>query len=75
MVKMMADMGIKKEVLVDNSDSHMADLLIQGISMGSINMEKKIDDYKDKLDSKDINYAKDFLKFEQEKIEELKNYL
>ena len=34
-----------------------------------------IDDYKDKLDSKDINYAKDFLKFEQEKIEELKKYL
>lgn len=75
MAKMMADMGIKKEVIVDNSDSHMADLLIQGISMGSINMEKKIDDYKDKLDSNDINYAKDYLKFEQEKIEELKNYL
>ena len=75
MVKMMANMGIKKEVLNDNSDSHMADLLIQGISMGSINMEKKIDDYKDKVPSKDIRYAKKFLKFEQEKIEELKKYL
>lgn len=75
MSKMMAKMGIKKEVLVDNSDSHMADLLIQGISMGSINMEKKIDDYKDKIPSKDLKYAKKFLKFEQEKIEELKKYL
>ena len=75
MVKMMANMGIKKEVLNDNSDSHMADLLIQGISMGSINMEKKIDYYKDKVPSKDIRYAKKFLKFEQEKIEELKKYL
>ena len=31
----------------------MADLLIQGISMGSINMEKKIDNYEDKC-----NYLK-----------------
>lgn len=75
MGKMMANMGIKKEVLNDNSDSHMADLLIQGISMGSINMGKKIDDYKDKVPGKDIRYAKKFLKFEQEKIEELKKYL
>lgn len=75
MGKMMANMGIKKEVLNDNSDSHMADLLIQGISMGSINMEKKIDDYKDDVPGKDIRYAKKFLKFEQEKIEELKKYL
>ena len=72
---MMANMGIKKEVISDNSDSHMADLLIQGISMGSINMEKKIDDYKDIVPGKDIRYAKKFLKFEQEKIEELKKYL
>lgn len=75
MSKMMANMGIKKEVISDNSDSHMADLLIQGISMGSINMEKKIDDYKDIVPGKDIRYAKKFLKFEQEKIEELKKYL
>ena len=75
MGKMMANMGIKKEVITDNSDSHMADVLIQGISMGSINMEKKIDDYKDKILGKDLRYAKKFLKFEQEKIEELKKYL
>ena len=73
--KLMANMGIKKEVINDNSDSHMADLLIQGISMGSINMEKKIDDYGDKVSKEDIDYAKDFLKFEQDKIEELKKYL
>ena len=75
MVKMMANMGIKKEVLNDNSDSHMADLLIQGISMGSINMEKKINDYKDLVSGKDIRYAKKFLKFEQSKIEQLKEFL
>ena len=74
-VKMMANMGIKKEVVMDNSDSHMADLLIQGISMGSINMEQKISNYKDSLSFKDLRYAKKFYKFEKEIIEELKKYL
>lgn len=74
-VKMMANMGIKKEVVMDNSDSHMADLLIQGISMGSINMEQKISNYKDSLSFKDLRYAKNFYKFEKEIIEELKKYL
>lgn len=74
-VKMMANMGIKKEVVMDNSDSHMADLLIQGISMGSINMEQKISNYKDSLSFRDLRYAKKFYKFEKEIIEELKKYL
>ena len=72
---MMANMGIKKEVLIDNSDSHMADLLIQGISMGSINMEQKISNYKDSLSFRDLRYAKKFYKFEKDIIEELKKYL
>ena len=75
MVKMMANMGIKKEVLNDNSDSHMADLLIQGISMGSINMEKKIKDYESEVSEEELNYAKEFLYFQQQTIEELKKYL
>ena len=44
--KMMANMGISKEVKNDNSDSAIADLLIKGVSMGTIDMEKKIKQYK-----------------------------
>ena len=73
--KMMANMGIKKEVSSDNSDSHIAEVMIQGISMGSINMEKKIDNYKDKLDHGDIKYAKKFLDYEKDCIVKLKEYL
>ena len=40
--KLMASMGIQKEVKGDNSDAAMAEMLIQGISMGSIEMEKQI---------------------------------
>lgn len=75
MSKMMAGMGIKKEVINDNSDSSMADLLIQGISMGSINTEKKIKDYDKDLDNDQLKFAKDFLKFQQKSIDELKKYL
>ncbi|MBR3117470.1 MAG: hypothetical protein IKF36_06355 [Bacilli bacterium] len=73
--KMMANMGIKKEVSSDNSDSHIAEVMIQGISMGSINMEKKIDNYEDKLDHGDLKYAKKFLDYEKDCIEKLKEYL
>ena len=73
--KFMANMGIKKEIGNDNSDSHMAEVLIQGISMGSINMDKKISDYEKKVNQEDIDYARSFLKYQEASIEKLKKYL
>lgn len=73
--KFMAGMSINKEVKSDNSDSAIADMLIQGISMGSIDMTKKIKTYKEEVSKTDLNMAKDFLKFQEKTIEELKNYL
>lgn len=73
--KMMAKMGIKKEVLHDNSDGSIADMLIKGISMGSLDMEKKITQYKESVNKKTLALAQDFLKFQQNTIEELKTYL
>ena len=73
--KLMASMGIQKEVKGDNSDAAMAEMLIQGISMGSIEMEKQIKNYKDHVDKDDMKLAKKFLKFQEKAIEELKKYL
>ena len=73
--KMMSSMGISKEVMTDNSDSAISDMLIQGISMGSIEMEKKVKAYKDKVDKASLTLAKEFLHFQQKTIEELKKYL
>ena len=72
--KLMASMGIQKEVKGDNSDAAMAEMLIQGISMGSIEMEKQIKNYKDRVDKDDMKLAKKFLKFQEKAIEELKKY-
>ena len=68
-------MGIKKEVLHDNSDASIADMLIKGISMGTIDMEKKIENYKENVDKENLKLAKDFYQFQQENIEELKKHL
>lgn len=73
--KMMAKMGINKEVNSDNSDSAIADLLIKGVSMGTIDMEKKIKDYKQEASDKDLALANDFLKFQEKTIDIFKEYL
>ena len=74
--KVMANMGIDKEVKDDNSDSAISDMLIKGVSMGSIDLEKKLKKYKDKeIDDKVLELANDFKKFQDDIIEKLKEYL
>lgn len=75
MTKMMSKQGIKKEVSDDNSDASIAHMLIQGLTMGVVDIETKIKNYGDAVD-KDINkMANDYLEFQQEEIEKLKKYL
>ncbi len=73
--KMGAKMGIKKEVKSDNSDVAIADMLIKGISMGSIDIEKRITNYKEVVNKKYLDFASEFLKFQQKTIEDLKTFL
>ena len=75
MAKMMAGVNIKMEVMSDNSDSAIADMLIKGISMGSIDMEKKISAYKESVSKEDLNFAEDFLKFQERVIDDMKKYV
>ena len=73
--KMMSSMGVSMEVNNDNSDSAIADMVIQGISKGSIEMKKKIEAYKDQVSNEYLKLAKEFLKFQEKSIDELKKYL
>lgn len=75
MTKMMSSMGVTKEVNKDNSDSAIADMLIKGISIGSIEMERKIKDYSKEVDKKILKLAEDFLEFQANSIEKLKEFL
>lgn len=75
MAKMMSKMGIKKEVLSDNSDSKIAQMLTQGLTMGVTQIAAKIDSYKDVISKNHMELAKDYKKFQENSIEKLKSYL
>lgn len=75
MANVMSKMSIKKEVQKDNSDSSMADMLIQGLNMGNLDIEKRISNFEKQIDKKVLNLAKEFKKFGEDYIEILKSYL
>ena len=75
MAKVMSSMGIFKEVLTDNSDAAIADLLIQGLSMGEIEIKKRVDSASDDINKDVLKLAKEFLKFQKKTQKDLKKYL
>lgn len=75
MSKMGASMGIKMETRKDNSDAAIAHMLIQGITMGTLDISTKIKNYKNVADKSNIKLAEDYLKTLECQIEELKKYL
>ncbi len=66
--------GIKKEVNNDNSDAAIAGMLIQGLSMGIIEIEKKLTVYSN-CEKKIVKIALDFKTFQEEYIVKMKEYL
>lgn len=73
--KMGASIGIKKEVKKDNSDAAIAHILIEGLTMGIVDISSKINNYKNEADKKFISLAKDYLKFQEDTVKELKEFL
>lgn len=73
--KMGASMGIKKEVKEDNSDAAIAHMMIEGLTMGTVDISSKIKNYERDSDKDILALAKKFLKFQEESIEFLKKYL
>lgn len=71
--KMMTWYGIEMKTMVDESDSKIADLLLQGTNMGIIEGRKLLNN---KKVDKDINKLLDtFVKLQEEYVEILKKYL
>lgn len=75
MAQVMSKMDMKMEVKKDNSDSNIAGILTEGFTMGIINMNKKIDAYRDDCDNSIIELALDIVKFQEKEIKNLKSYL
>lgn len=75
LAKMEASMMMKMDVMKDNSDANIAHLLTQGLTMGVVDITSKIDRFKKDAEGKNLKLAKDYLKFQQESIDFLKEYL
>ena len=75
MAKMSSDIGMTIETMKDNSDPAIAAMLIEGLTMGTVEMNIKIDKYK-KTNKKDIlQIAHNLLEFQENEIEKLKTFL
>lgn len=75
MADISSSIGMNMEFMKDNSDAKIADMLIRGFTMGNIEIDKKIDKFKDDADKDIIKLAKELKKFGEENIELLKPYL
>ncbi|MGN8912790.1 hypothetical protein [Anaerofustis butyriciformans] len=65
---------IKMETIKDKSVEHLAGMMMQGSTMGIVQITKKIRDYKDS-DKRVVNLAKELLEIEEQNFYELKKYL
>ncbi len=67
--------GITIETLKDNSDCALAQMLIEGLTMGVVSITTKISQYSKVADKRVIKLAKEFLVFQEKEIEKLKTYM
>lgn len=63
------------EFMKDNSDSKVADTLIQGYNMGVIEVTKKIKKFKGKASKEVINLLEDYKKMLENSIKDIKGFL
>ena len=73
MEKMMTWYGIQKDTILDDSTSKLADMLINGTTMGIIEGRKILNNKK--MDSKVHNLCEEYVKVQEKYVEKLKKYL
>lgn len=70
-----AKMKMRKDVDKDNSDSKISDIIIQGLVMGIIDINKRLDNYKNEVNKELIKLGNNLIEFQQVSIDKLKTYL
>lgn len=73
--KIATKMGIKKEIKKDNSDSAVAHMIIEGLTIGVIDIESLICKYDKEADKKVLKFMKEYLEFNKKQVETYKEYL
>jgi hypothetical protein len=76
MAKMGVKMGVMMNTMMDNTSSHIADMMIQGATMGITDTTKLVRENENSSCSEEaIALAKKIIKYEEESIERLKEFL
>lgn len=75
MASIMTKMGTDMEFKRDNSDSKIAETLIQGYNMGLIDITKKLKMYKDDASKEIVKLAEEYETMMKKGIEDIKGFL
>lgn len=75
LVKASSYVGINLELMRDNSDSKIADMLIQGFTMGVLEITRKLKKFHDKINKEERTIAENLIDFQNKQIKILKKYL
>ena len=76
MAKMATKAGIAMNTVMDNSNSHITEMLIEGATMSVTTAEKLSNHAEGKADCRDlVGICRDWAKFEENHIDALKKYL
>ena len=63
------------ELMADNSDVRIAEMLIQGYTMGNLELKKKYNKYKESITSEEEDIVDEIKKIQDKNIKILKKYL
>ena len=76
MSKMASKVGMAMNTLADSSNSHIAEMMIEGATMGITENTKLLNKYKEKdVDAEAMKLCRESIKFMEDSIESLKKFL
>ena len=74
--KMSAKMGMAMNTMTDSTTPHLAEMVIQGATMGMTDMKKSISEFSDSdVSQETMTLAKDIAAFEDNSVNKLKKFL
>lgn len=74
--KISSKLGIKMNTMIDSTSTHIAEMMIEGATMGVTNMTRLLREFENTAcPEKVISLARDIIKYEESTIETMKNFL
>lgn len=71
----MSAMMLRMQTLTDKSTSRLAELMIQGSTMGTVQMTRRLNQYQGRADAEVLRLGRQLLKTEEQNIQQMKSYL